>query len=270
MVIQMGLLKIGPRPTSTSWGQKIFHRARMDDPVAHIVSRLWGQFQPCQIKEDVTFCPAGLKRRAVKPAACASQQSVLTIPSRISTVRRFQQKHFFEAGSILLIKIQNMPLKIGIAFYIQEGNNRAGPPHWALVAHPISYSAPDVMVFQIRQVLASSWSLAHTVCSLSNTSSLLGVLHVAEISMTSAVLNQFVAQFPATKNGDDPSGLPVWSCENWVIRLLHHLSQTTIPVLRLPVQTNLIYGHASRRARTLRTAPKNPQDRFAVLPLDGY
>ena len=78
-----------------------------------------------------------------------------------------------------------MPLKVGIAFYIQEGNNRAGPPHWALVAHPISYSAPDVMVFQIRQVLPSSWSLAHTVCSLSNTSALLGVLHVAEISMTS-------------------------------------------------------------------------------------
>ncbi|KIM39905.1 hypothetical protein M413DRAFT_11968 [Hebeloma cylindrosporum] len=170
-----------------------------------------------------------------------------------------------------------MPLKVGIAFYIQEGNSRAGPPHWALVAHPFSYSAPDVMVFQIRQAAASpssaGWSLAHTVCSLSNTPALLGVLHVADISMTSAALNQFVAQFPATKNGDDPSGMPFWSCENWVIRVLHHLSRTTvsnIPVLRLPMQTNLIHGHASRRARTLRTAPKNAPNRFAVLPLDGY
>jgi len=108
------------------------------------------------------------------------------------------------------VKIQNIPLKVGIAFYI-------GPPHQALVAHPISYSAPDVMVFQIHQVLTSSWSLAHTVCSLINALTLLGVLHVAEISMTSAALNQFVAQFPAITNGDDPSGIPVWFCENWVI-----------------------------------------------------
>jgi len=162
-----------------------------------------------------------------------------------------------------------MPLKVGIAFYIQEGNDRAGSPHWALVAHPVSYSAPNVMVFQIRwQAAASSWSLAHTVCPLSNTTSLLGVLHVAEISMSPAALNQFVAQFPATKNGDDPSGIALWSYENWVIKVLHHLAE--IPVLRLPMQTNLIYGHASRKARTLRTAPKNPQDRFAVLPFDGY
>jgi hypothetical protein len=63
------------------------------------------------------------------------------------------------------------------------------------------------MVFQIHQLLASSWSLAHTVCSLSNTPTLLDVLHIAEISMTSAALSQFVAQFPATKNGDDPSGI---------------------------------------------------------------
>ena len=211
------------------------------------------------------------KRRVVEPAACASARPSSQSHFEIPTVRQLQQKIFFEVGSYALrLRFKNMPLKVGVAFYIQEGNSRAGPPHWALVAHPISYSAPDVMVFQIRQTLASSWSLAHTVCSLSNTPALLGVLHIAEISMTSAVLNQFVAQFPATKNGDDPSGIPLWSCENWVIRVLHYLSQTTIPVLRLPVQTNLIYGHASRRARTLRTAPKNPQDCFAVLPLDGY
>jgi len=152
------------------------------------------------------------------------------------------------------VKIQNMPLKFGIAFYILEGNNRTGPPHQALVAHPIHYSAPDVMVFQIHLVLTSSWCLAHTVCSLINALTLLGVLHVAEISMTSVALNQFVAQFPATTNGDDPSRIPVWFCENWVIGLgvLHHLSQTTMPVLRLPVQ------YDPRRASDPSHRPKEP------------
>ena len=236
------------------------------------MSQLWGQFQQLSDKGRCHILFRRFKKAAVEPVlvACASQRFCPRNPT--SKSQRCFNFNIISSrlAHIFSTKVQNMPLKVGIAFYIQEGNDRAGPPHWALVAHPINYSAPDVMVFQIRQGLASSWSLAHTVCCLSNTSALLGVLHVAEISMTSPALNQFVAQFPATKNGDDPSGIPVWSCENWVIRVLHHLSQMTIPVLRLPVQTNLIYGHASRRARTLRTAPKGPQDRFAVLPLDSY
>jgi len=223
----------------------------------------------CRAKFNVScFVPRFKRRRLNQPHVHPYPHNPIFSP--LNNGASISIKAFFPDWYIVSqIKIQ-MPLKIGIAFYIQEGNNRAGPPHWALVAHPISYFAPDVMVFQIRQAMGSSWSLAHTVCPLSNTPTLLGVLHIAEISMTSATLNQFVAQFPATKSGDDPSGIPFWSCGNWVIKVLHHLSQANVPVLRLPVQTNLLHDHVSRRARTLRTAPKNPQDRFAVLPLDGY
>ena len=76
------------------------------------------------------------------------------------------------------------------------------------------------MVIQTHQVLASSWSLAHTVRSLT----LRLHLHVAEISMALTALNQFMAHFPATKNGDNPIGVPVLSRKNRMIELLHHLS----------------------------------------------
>ena len=49
-------------------------------------------------------------------------------------------------------------------------------------------------------------------------------LHVAEISMALTALNQFMAHFPATKNGDNPIGVPVLSRKNRMIELLHHLS----------------------------------------------
>ncbi|KDR76107.1 hypothetical protein GALMADRAFT_139852 [Galerina marginata CBS 339.88] len=158
-------------------------------------------------------------------------------------------------------------VKLGIAFYAQQDSRgRPVSPHWALVAHPTNYAAHDVQVFQIVQN-GGSWAPMHHICPLARAPTLLGVVHVADINMSPTALDAFVRPFPATKNNDDPSGNIVWSCSNWVIRVLHHLAGHN--VLRLPWRVNLFYDRVQPRIAVLKSTPKDPRVPVAVIPLVG-
>jgi hypothetical protein len=112
------------------------------------------------------------------------------------------------------------------------------------------------MVFQIsagkRRPLPGPWPIPFVVFPTLRVYT--GVLRVAEISMTPAALNHFVAQFPGTENGDDPSGITLWSLEIWVVQ----------PLVCSPTAMHL--GGPG----PLEPPPKNPQDRFPAPPLYGY
>lgn len=175
--------------------------------------------------------------------------------------------------------------KIGIAIYAQQGTyNRPRAPHWALVLHPSSYSATDVRVYHIRG-RNGVWTLGQGVRDLPSMDDLMGVLHIADIppsrsprsssplnddhgeSATAATalqrlssfklddLDTFIKQFPATKSGDDPSALFVWTCESYVIRALAHLSQER--VLEFLCKPEEMYDYTKRRIAVLKSLPKD-------------
>ncbi|KAH9481258.1 hypothetical protein JR316_0005780 [Psilocybe cubensis] len=198
--------------------------------------------------------------------------------------------------------------KIGIAIYAQQGTyNRPRPPHWALVLHPTSYSAPDVRVYHIRG-RNGVWTLGHDVRELQGMGDLMGVLHIADIPpertaplndnnsthnhgqehihgepvatttttpapTTTAVqrlssfqlddLDAFIQQFPATKQGDDPSKLFVWTCESYVIRVLAYLSREG--ALQLPCVPEEMYDYTRRRIAVLKALPRDG-DGICIVP----
>ncbi|KAF8910588.1 hypothetical protein CPB84DRAFT_1230485 [Gymnopilus junonius] len=186
-----------------------------------------------------------IKRPFHIPLRFLSKAKVATVLQHPSV--SFVNNLFVIEVSEKLIKFTNQALtvmstlKLGIAFYAQQDRRgRPRSPHWALVAHRTNYAAPDVQVFQARFRADTQWVLAHrTVPLLSNASSLMGVIHIADVNISPGVLDSFVRSFPASKNDDDPSGNIVWDCSNWVIRVLHYLTNQN--VLSLPWRINDFY-----------------------------
>ncbi|ESK87027.1 hypothetical protein Moror_11987 [Moniliophthora roreri MCA 2997] len=143
-----------------------------------------------------------------------------------------------------------MPTNVGIALYTQtDSRGRKTNPHWALVAHETDYLLPNVRVFQIGLDHSDSWILKPKTCSLANSSSLIGIVHVAQIPKDISWLEDFSKQFPAVKNGDNPSGLLGWSCEAWVIRFLWALVDARM--ISLPCDVTQVYDYVRAKKVTM-------------------
>ncbi|PPQ86089.1 hypothetical protein CVT25_003152 [Psilocybe cyanescens] len=162
--------------------------------------------------------------------------------------------------------------KIGIAIYAQKGSyNRPRNPHWALVLHPASFTAQDSAT---SLEWATSWGcstlptfrhsgpshsfLPPSSTHIPNPSDEEDADEAKEKSLPGFGLDDldiFIKRFPATKNGDDPSALFVWTCESYVIRILAHLRREG--ALELPCKPEEMYDYTKRRIAVLKSSPKD-------------
>jgi hypothetical protein len=115
-----------------------------------------------------------------------------------------------------------MGVLIGIALYSQtDDRGRPTSPHWAIVGHQTSYFDEGARIYQICLGSHRTWVLKPKTCRITDARALLGVIHVGEWQgATVEDLDRYAVQYPATKNGNDPSGLIGWGCAAWVIRFI--------------------------------------------------
>lgn len=150
---------------------------------------------------------------------------------------------------------QRMKTTVGIAIY-DQWDNRSRPisPHWAIVAcdQRSSFGAKKVSVYQIRKNNGGSFVTGHTICCLTDSKSFLGVLHVGTVDKSLNEFHSWISGFPASRNGDDHSGLMFWSCEGWAIRVLWGAMQNRW--LGFPFPIHEMYDRAKARISVLRTA----------------
>ncbi|KAJ3508259.1 hypothetical protein NLJ89_g5850 [Agrocybe chaxingu] len=164
-------------------------------------------------------------------------------------------------------------LKAGIAIYAQVDarRNRPRAPHWALVLHPTTFSEPDVRVYHIRG-RNGVWTLGHEVCELKTLGNLVGVLSLGEVAEKESssragdqeggsdmdlkdhsldTLDTYLKTLPPTRNGRDPSGLFIWTCEAYVIRAVVDLEEAGA-LRRLPCRPGEIYDWTKKRIEVLK------------------
>ncbi|PPQ86087.1 hypothetical protein CVT25_003153 [Psilocybe cyanescens] len=155
-------------------------------------------------------------------------------------------------------------VKLGIATYAQvDSRGRPTSPHWALIAHPTTFMADNVQVYQIGLGQPGVWVEKHKICGIRNAPSLIGVVDLGIARISPGELHSFATRFSATKSGDDPSGNIVWSCSNWVIRVLHYLNSSGC--ISLPVATAQIYAIVQHRVQALRSMGGDPGSLNTVL-----
>jgi hypothetical protein len=159
-------------------------------------------------------------------------------------------------------------MKIGIALYTQtDRRNRPISPHWSIVAHENSYNSPDTLIYQISSTQGlSGFKLNHVKCNPFVASSLIGILHVADITITRAALEKYAMGYNEKRDAEDESGLMMWSCEGWSIRFLRGLQmQIYFP---LPCDIPSLYDWVKKRLPVMKQA-FNQTGRAGVLNLSG-
>ncbi|CAA7269558.1 unnamed protein product [Cyclocybe aegerita] len=164
-------------------------------------------------------------------------------------------------------------LRAGIAIYAQVDarRNRPRAPHWALVLHPTTFSASDVRVYHIRG-RNGVWTLGHEVCELKALGDLVGVICFGDVADKNSgskagrqeggsglnlddhsldTLDAYLKTLPPTRNGRDPSGLFIWTCEAYVIRAVVDLEEAGL-VNKLPCRPGDMYDWTKKRIEVLK------------------
>lgn len=150
-----------------------------------------------------------------------------------------------------------MALLIGIAVYKQvDSRQRPVSPHWALVINdrtnrtaPQGAAADDSANWHIYQIVKGrQWAPSHRArTSPANSEACMGVIFVNEIHNYPGglpALDQFIRSIPdGADANNNPSGLLFWSCEAYVIRVLHYLQ------ISLPCRIDGLYDRVKERIR---------------------
>lgn len=126
---------------------------------------------------------------------------------------------------------QHNDIDLGIALYKHQDNSQ--PTYeWALAAveRPSTYSNPDVHVYEVCNRDPETgervpWFTSFTRRSLlADAISLIGVVHLATLTMPMSHLDDFVAELGPGQNGYNTKGLG-WTNATWVIRIVEALAE---------------------------------------------
>lgn len=164
-----------------------------------------------------------------------------------------------------------MALLVGIAIYKQVDNRqRPISPHWALIVHDRTNnripadSSDNWHIYQIVKGGHHLWSPSHrTRTSPADSDAFIGVIFVSELTNYPGglpALDRFIRAIPASADAqNNPSGLMFWSCEAYVIRVLHYLQ------IALPCRIDDVYDRVKARVQQL--PARNAINSFPSLAL---
>ncbi|THU97552.1 hypothetical protein K435DRAFT_857498 [Dendrothele bispora CBS 962.96] len=139
---------------------------------------------------------------------------------------------------------------VAIVLYAQtDRRGRPVSPHWAIAAHENALWQDDTQIYQITQTTTPDrrpgWKLDYKKCSPYNSASIIGILQVGVVNISRFDLDCYANFQTGNADGNNPSGLEMWSCEAWVIRFVWGLYKQHL--VYMPCHVTELYKHVMKK-----------------------